>query len=544
MKSRAFFSVATLPGIILIFFLFAFSGCKSQPDAIFLITLDTTRADQIDYSPVDNSQTPNLAKLANQGQYFVNAYAAIPITLPSHASMFYSLPPHRLKLYNNGQIKKIHWPSVTQLLKGNGYFTGAVISLGVLKGEFGLNKGFDRYIENFKPYSWMKTAEQVNQDAFGMIDDIINQNPKQKYFFWIHYSDPHEPYFPPQTSGTFRIFFNEEELFSAPASAQPIVNVQFALRPGENTLVFNTELSPIFNEKSQNKVEFSYIKYQDFFLKPKDKEKNKDSLLEVIIPQNWNNKTTREEIDYYADRTQAEIRVLNRGQQPLLVTMRFIYSLWVDDASRKRLYREEVKYMDRQLGELLNFLKKKGIYDDSVFLIMGDHGEGLGEYRNHYGHIHYLNKEAVHVPLIISGKGIKPSGKRPEPVSNLNVAPTLLELAGLEKSPYMQGQSLLNPLKPARLLLATYSPEAYFDAFSLIDFPYQVCFYPGRVKEKIEFYNLELSSQGTIKKGEEKIRTKLINALLKISRIITATKGKPGGVAERHKEILKSLGYL
>ncbi len=147
--------------VISIFFLLlcACSGSNTSPRWIFFITLDTTRADHINYTP-GNSQTPNLAALAAEGIYFKHAYSLIPITLPSHTSMFYSMPPHRMKIYNNGQDHKITKPSVTQLLKSKGFNTSAVISLGVLKGDFGLNKGFDTYIENFTPGLWAKDAAQ------------------------------------------------------------------------------------------------------------------------------------------------------------------------------------------------------------------------------------------------------------------------------------------------------------------------------------------------------------------------------------------------
>jgi arylsulfatase A-like enzyme len=218
----------------------------------------------------------------------------------------------------------------------------------------------------------------------------------------------------------------------------------------------------------------------------------------------------------------------------------------VDDDSRKRLYKEEIKFMDRQLGKFLDFLKKENLYDHAVFIIMGDHGEGLGEYRDYFGHIHFLNRPAVKVPLIIAGKGINSRGKRQELVSNLNIAPTLLDIAGIEKPGFMLGHSLLKLLPQTKLLLETYAPEAYFDAFSIIDYPYQVIFYPGRRGEKLEFFDLESQVAGGIenKNQQGKIRAELVNSVLKISRIITATKGKIGGVSERHQEILKSLGYL
>ena len=121
----------------------------------------------------------------------------------------------------------------------------------------------------------------------------------------------------------------------------------------------------------------------------------------------------------------------------------------------------------------------------------------------------------------------------------------------------MLGQSLLKSLTPKKLLLETYSPEAYFDAFSLIDYPWQIIFYPGRREGKLEFIDLKTDPLGTINLNNiknitgktntdeiKKIKARLINSILKISRIITATKGKIGMSSERHREILQSLGYL
>ncbi|MGD2087660.1 MAG: sulfatase [Candidatus Aminicenantes bacterium] len=528
---------------LFIVFLLVGSGCNSQPTYIFLVTLDTTRADYIDYSRSGNTLTPHLAELASRGQYFENAYALIPITLPSHASMFYSLPPHRLTIYNNGQIQTVSWPSVTQLLKGNGFATGAVISLGVLKAEFGLDKGFDRYIENFQPYLWTKHADEVNQEVFRLIPQTIREKPGKKYFFWIHYSDPHEPYFPPEKTGTFKIMVNNLEVFRSPSTEQPAVNIEFTLVPGKNSIVFDTEVPVNFNAYAGGPVQVRYIKYQDFSLESRDK-KDKKTVIKTTVPGEWNTKKTRTGTNYYANEKKSGIAVLNPTREPITVNLRFIYRLWVDDASRKRLYKEEIKFMDRQLGKFLDFLRKENLYDNAVFIIMGDHGEGLGEYRGHFGHIHFLNRPAVKVPLIIAGKGIKSRGKRQELVSNLNIAPTLLDIAGMEKPDFMLGHSLLKSLPQTKLLLETYAPEAYFDAFSIIDYPYQVIFYPGRRDEKLEFFVLESHQPGRNKNQQGKMRAELVNSVLKISRIITATKGKIGAVSERHQEILKSLGYL
>jgi arylsulfatase A-like enzyme len=559
---HAFFYLLSI--LILMLFITACGPKKqTEPDILFLITLDTTRADHFDYTLSNNSLTPNFARLASEGIYFENAYALVPITLPSHASMFYSLPPHRLKIYTNRQTQKVTRPSVTQLLKGKGYFTAAVISLGVLKAEFGLNKGFDRYIENFKPYLWIKEAGEVNRDAFELIKKKRKEKG-EKSFFWIHYSDPHEPYFPhPQKknedeNGDFNLSLNGKKVFTCRSTEQATVKVDIHLEPGKNTLTLDTGIPTVF--KNYNDCTVEYIKYEDFSIEPLSPTGNSErENLEILPPVHWTSKKDNhtQQVNYYSSQTRSILTITNKNKTTTPFKLSFFYSLHVNDAARKQFYSEEIKYMDRRFGELIDFLKEQKLYEQSTFIVMGDHGEGLGEYRNHFGHIHYLNKVYCQVPLIVAGAGIRQRGKREELVSTLNIAPTILDLVHIKKPEFMLGESLLKPLTPKKLLLETYSPEAYFDAFSLIDFPWQIIFYPGRREGKLEFINLKTDPLGTINLNNiknitdktntdeiKKIKARLINSILKISRIITATKGKIGNSSERHREILKSLGYL
>ena len=119
---------------------------------------------------------------------------------------------------------------------------------GGVSKRFGLDKGFDFYIENFKPYLWDKPAEDVNTDFFNLIKKIKeekNANNK-KSFFWIHYSDPHEPYFPPGKDGNFNLLLNEKKIVSFRSTDQAIVNVDIHLKPGLNLLKMNAIVSPIF----------------------------------------------------------------------------------------------------------------------------------------------------------------------------------------------------------------------------------------------------------------------------------------------------------
>lgn len=543
------FPPAAIALLGLLIFCGSCSSSPAQPQWIFLITLDTTRADHINLTP-GNPDTPNLAALASGGQYFENAYSLIPITLPSHANMFYSMPPHRLKIYNNGQAQQVALPSLAQLLKNKGYNTSAVISLGVLKKGFGMEKGFDQYIEDFPPYLWIKTAAQVNRDAFKRINEALKEPQPGKNFLWLHYSDPHEPYFPAHgdNTGRFRITLDGREVLTTSCTEQPAIDSSFELPPGTHRLTLETETPPSFMNRKDCPFKLKYIKYRDFVLEPAGQDDKKAKAVPgITLPKDWNTRTTRSGVNHYAETVKSEIILKNPGPGSVDMKLRFFYSLHVDDVTRKVFYAEEVRAMDRELGGLFAFLKDKDIYDRAVFLVIGDHGESLGDYRNHFGHIHFLDPSSVRVPFILTGKGIEAGGKRGEPVSTLNVAPTILDIAGLEKPRHMLGQSVLEPLTRTRLLLETYSPEAYFDAFSIIDFPYQISFYPGRRKEKLEFGNIMTGSfrdPAELDEKSKKIRTDLVNAVLKISRIITATKGKPGKTGKRHQEILKSLGYL
>lgn len=64
------------------------------------------------------------------------------------------------------------------------------------------------------------------------------------------------------------------------------------------------------------------------------------------------------------------------------------------------LYDGEILYMDRYIGQLVNELKGRGLYDGALIVVTADHGELLGEH-GRFGHGNYLHQEEIHVPLFI-----------------------------------------------------------------------------------------------------------------------------------------------
>jgi arylsulfatase A-like enzyme/Flp pilus assembly protein TadD len=107
---------------------------------------------------------------------------------------------------------------------------------------------------------------------------------------------------------------------------------------------------------------------------------------------------------------------------------------------RDHLYDGEIAYADHELGNLIAWLKQNHLYDSSLIVALSDHGESLGEHGEDE-HGFFLYNATVHVPLIVkppvklpAGSAIA-AGRHPEPVETTAVAPTLLQLAGLQASP-------------------------------------------------------------------------------------------------------------
>ncbi len=105
------------------------------------------------------------------------------------------------------------------------------------------------------------------------------------------------------------------------------------------------------------------------------------------------------------------------------------------------LYDAEIRYVDEGIGELTDKLKALGVLDDTLILIMGDHGELMYRHKIFFDH-HGLYDGNIHVPLIMRGPGI-PAGRFSNFSTHVDVAPTLLEHANVEVPDNMNGQSLV-----------------------------------------------------------------------------------------------------
>ena len=113
-------------------------------------------------------------------------------------------------------------------------------------------------------------------------------------------------------------------------------------------------------------------------------------------------------------------------------------------------YDGEIAYVDSALGKLFAELRKHGIFDETMIAVMADHGESLGAHGENT-HGVFLYDETLHVPLLVKLPLNRTAGKRVETrVSLVDVAPTILSEAGVPVPEQMQGESLLDTLKPSK----------------------------------------------------------------------------------------------
>jgi arylsulfatase A-like enzyme len=105
------------------------------------------------------------------------------------------------------------------------------------------------------------------------------------------------------------------------------------------------------------------------------------------------------------------------------------------------LYDAEVAYVDAEVGRLLDHLRAIGVYEDSIVVLLSDHGEEFMDHGSFF-HMFTLYREQIHVPLIFRKPGGVGGGTRVESVVELvDVGPTVLELAGIEDSRETSGAS-------------------------------------------------------------------------------------------------------
>jgi len=290
----------------------------TKPD-VFLVTIDTLRADHVHCYGYESIQTPALDGLAKDGIRFTHAFTPSPITNTSHTSILTGLLPSSHGVTDFAVPLSATHPTLATLLKTRGYHTAAFIGAVILDSNTlapGLDRGFDFY-DNFpaqpKTKSRWGRVERRGAEVVQHAEAWMTAHPAGPHFVWVHLYDPHDPYEPP----------------------------------------------PPYSQT-----------YKD------------------------------------------------------------------------RLYDGEIAYADSVLAGFVAFLKKTGRYDNALIVVVGDHGEGLGEHHEDTHGI-FLYDSTTHVPLIMKTPGGGNPGKIVDAqVRNTDILPTVTGLVGVAPPEVLDGESL------------------------------------------------------------------------------------------------------
>jgi arylsulfatase A-like enzyme len=184
------------------------SDFAKRPNVIF-ICVDTLRANRLACYGYKEIKTPHIDSVAKKGVLFSQAICQVPITLPSHCSMFTGLNPASHDVRENGTYRlDSSERTLAEVLKENGYRTAAFIGGFPLDSRFGLNKGFDFYDDDLterkrarKKKLWQgHKVSSFERKATYVIDSVtkwLSSNKENNFFLFIHLFDPHAPYAPP-----------------------------------------------------------------------------------------------------------------------------------------------------------------------------------------------------------------------------------------------------------------------------------------------------------------------------------------------------------
>ncbi|MEW5976845.1 MAG: sulfatase-like hydrolase/transferase [Acidobacteriota bacterium] len=174
-----------------------------RPLNVVLVTIDTLRADRVGCYGYSAAETPNLDQLAKRGVVFENAIAQVPLTPPSHASMFTGVypPVHQVRDVGGFSLGSSH-PTLAKVLAEKGWTTAAFVGSAVLKRGFGLHQGFQTYDDRIpEPDVDSPARGHADRPATEVVDLaiqwLVRQDGRKPVFLWVHLYDPHAPYQPP-----------------------------------------------------------------------------------------------------------------------------------------------------------------------------------------------------------------------------------------------------------------------------------------------------------------------------------------------------------
>jgi len=405
------------------------SESSDSPNIIIMYSDDHTAQsigayqDALNYGlKLDHTPTPNIDRLAEQGMRFDNAFVTNSICKPSRAVLMTGMHSHKNGVLTNGESISVDLETFPMILQENGYQT-AIIGKWHLGTE---PQGFDYYevLYGQGPYynPTMRTSNG-DVDRHGHTTEIIGERAiewlrterdRDKPFMMVYnHKAPHRNWLPGPALNDYRM----RDLPEAP------------------TLFY--DYSGLAKPAHEQDMEIGTTMMWAWDLKvpinPETGEKSEG--WDNLVEQNRLTDDQLERImDAYAENNQYLYENYDRMSDEDL--LRWKYQRYVKD------YLRVIREVDDEVGRMMAYLERENLLDNTVVIYAGDQGFFLGE--NGWFDKRWIYEESMRMPLIVHWpEGVEAGSVNKHLVQNLDLAPTILDLAGSEVPAYMQGRSLL-----------------------------------------------------------------------------------------------------
>jgi arylsulfatase A-like enzyme len=174
---------------------FSVSLATAQDAPVILISIDTLRADHLSAYGYRKIKTPNIDSFA--GTVFTDVNSQIPLTLPSHTSLFTSTYPFENGIEENAEVVPAGTVTLASILRSHGYKTAAFVGSNILDRRSGLDQGFDDYDSPFGATSSNPYSSRVRRDGALVLraaNAWLAVHRDQPVFVFVHLFDLHTPY--------------------------------------------------------------------------------------------------------------------------------------------------------------------------------------------------------------------------------------------------------------------------------------------------------------------------------------------------------------
>jgi len=437
------------------------------------IVLDTVRKDRISVYNNQIDFTQNIENFAENATVFRDAVSQAPWTLPSHASMFTGQYPWE----HNATQKQLYIDTDREILPkkfdNEGYATGCFTSNTWISPHTGMADGFQE-IDNF----------------FGILPSDLMPDKAEKIWRWLNH-------------GRGEWIMNKllgigEKVHWMTAGMNASTKTPRVIDRAES-----------FVENNKEDDFFLFLNFMDAHLPYFPPEEYKEKHAPNVDPK---------EICQEAHRHNGDIEE-------------------ADFEASSKLYDAEIDFLDDQLGKLFEFFEEENLAEDTVFVVVSDHGENLGE-DDMFGHQFSVSEQIVSVPMMIKAPGLEEDEIKDQ-IELRQLYSTIPKLAGLEEGKPNFGQKkALGGYQRPKLDLRTIPED------KVSEFDKRLSFVRGDGKKLIRSENdersedsiIELEAGEQIEMDEDFVKT--------IDNIDEAEEGNTDIEEEEVKERLEELGYM